>query len=73
MLGLGQGSLTGYGTVPYHGAVSERASRKADPMKTATKTTKLDMHLHTRGSDGQGTPEEIVAVAQWIQAGAKFE
>lgn len=27
------------------------------------KTTKLDLHIHTRGSDGWGTPEEIVKAA----------
>jgi len=39
-------------------------------MKTTTKTKKtmkLDLHIHTRGSDGYGTPEEIVAQA--LQAG----
>jgi len=31
-------------------------------MKTR-KTTRIDMHLHTKGSDGWGTPEEIAAKA----------
>lgn len=32
-------------------------------MMTARKTTRIDMHVHTRGSDGLGTPEEIARYA----------